>query len=1062
MQDAREVFIKRLKEDLIGPLEGENGILFGRPSGHYLTGIVYPRETRIPGSEQDDTEEVHEGKDKGDDSTEVGVSGFRRFKPCTAGVSFAISGDTKKETIGLKIRFGRYHQEDFHGLILFYPDSKDNPKHEPDKCWRRIQHEVIKKVKLNQDAKKITLKGPGLENLEIFLRRKCLEDCSIVTVQVINAFKPEKDDDFSVIDENSLFQFSLSVSVAGKTVFHPRKPNASDSDEDNRISNLIYRDVREFATGHNCSATWSLDDKTGDCIEVKSTWMPTEEVKPIDHSGDKIFQNIISQTPVGNLSAQAMYESSDVLLELSTAVSDAYDSWIDEQIKRIGQLDKQFVEQAKANMEKCRSAGLRIKEGIQYLAEQHDARKAFQIANLVMRVQRSWSDGQPDWQQPNGADLIWRPFQLAFVLMCIPSSSERRHEDRNILDLLWFPTGGGKTEAYLLLSAYTLILRRMRNPQQAAGLSVVMRYTLRTLTVQQYQRAAAMITACEAIRTEKYSKLLGQERFSIGLWVGEASTPNKLPEAYKALNREVNPTSTPAQIKTCPRCNSALSWHSSGSSEKVSVTCTNENCRDSDLFKDLPFLAVDEQIYAEVPSLLIGTVDKFAQITRNEPCGNLFGIASDRLPPDLIIQDELHLISGPLGSLTGIYELAIDELCRTEEGRAKIIGSTATIRRAEEQVRALFDREAFQFPPAAIDAHANGFAKTDDDSDGRLYVGLSSAGRSRKIALQAIAASLLQTGKSIEVTEGRRKFYETLVSYYISLRELGGALVVMQDAVPDSIKAIAKRRSEEARRLSIPEELTSRKASSEIPVILNSLARESSEDGFIDILLASNMLSVGVDIPRLGLMLVNGQPKSMTEYIQATSRVGRTSDGPGLVVILYNDGKIRDKAHFETFKTWHSSLYRSVEASSVTPFASRARDKALHAPLVALARHKLGMKNVKLMDTEKSRIIKELLPAFEARINRIDKRETQASLKELNEFLDYWQECSGLKYFWNEHKKPSDSLLISAEKEAAREASGQKRSPAKSTPNSLRNVEPSTLFKLREHVWVAHVEEKSA
>ena len=276
----------------------------------------------------------------------------------------------------------------------------------------------------------------------------------------------------------------------------------------------------------------------------------------------------------------------------------------------------------------------------------------------------------------------------------------------------------------------------------------------------------------------------------------------------------------------------------------------------------------------------------------------------------------------------------------------------------------------------------------------------------------------------------------------------------MQDDVPDSINVIARRRGEEARRLAIPEELTSRKASSEIPDILSALSLDSSQDGFIDVLLASNMLSVGVDIPKLGLMMVNGQPKSMAEYIQATSRVGRTTDGPGLVVTLYNDGKIRDRAHFETFKTWHSALYRSVEASSITPFASRARDKALHAPLIAMARHKLGLKRPRLGESDKQNIQQSLLPLIEKRIDRIDPREKNAALNELLEFLDYWQERSELKSFWNDYG-PKQSLLISAEKAAAREASGKSSFDARPTPNSVRNVEPSTLFKVREAVYLS-------
>ena len=1062
MFDPREIFIKRLEEDLIGPFSGENEVLFNKPSDFYLTGIVYPKETRIPDVEQDDKEETFEGKDAGEDAAETGVSGFRRFKPCTAGVSFAVKSHSEKASVMLQIKFGRYEPEPT--FIPFDPHRNDNPKPYPAVYWKRTQYNKELHVTLENDINRIKLDDPSLENIEVFVRKKRLSDCSLITVQIINTFEPQDSDDFNVVEANSMFQFFVTVKAGDGTVFHPRKTNASKSDEDNRISNLIFRDIREFATGHNCSVKWDCDE-FGNCQEIASTWMPVEEVKSINHSGDLAFQEKIEKTFVGQLSAQAMFETPENLLQLSSAVSDAYSSWIADQTKKISTLDKEFVEQAKLNLERCSSASLRIKEGITYLEDHPDAMMAFQLANLVMRIQRSWASGNSDWRKPQDTDLIWRPFQLAFALMCIPSASTRGHTDRNVFDLIWFPTGGGKTEAYLLLSAYVLFLRRIRNEKlSASGLSVMMRYTLRTLTVQQFERAAAMITACEVIRYEEYSNLLGNERFSIGLWVGNASTPNKLKDAYKALNDDANPTSTPAQIKTCPRCSgskSSLRWRSSAPNQRVSVSCINESCANQYPFNNLPFLTVDEQIYDEVPSLLIGTVDKFAQITRNENCGQLFGVNSDRLPPDLIIQDELHLISGPLGSLTGIYEVAIDELCRTDYGPVKIIGSTATIRRAEEQVRTLFDRDAFQFPPAAIDGHNNGFAKSDFQTKGRLYLGISSAGRSPKFALQAVAASLLQAGKSAEILETKKKYYETLVSYYNSLRELGGALVVMQDDVPDSIGVISNRRSETPRRLSIPEELTSRKASSEIPNILKSLTLEATEDGFIDVLLASNMLSVGVDIPKLGLMLVNGQPKSMSEYIQATSRVGRTSDGPGLVVTLYNDSKIRDRAHFETFKTWHSSLYRSVEASSITPFASRARDKALHAALVALVRHRFGKSNVRLKNNEKKKIIDEVLPIIMARINRIDKREVKPAMSELIDFLNYWEERSELKTFWNDNR-PASSLLISAEKAAARQASGKKSFDAKPTPNSVRNVEPSTLFKIREYVLPPQLEDKNA
>jgi hypothetical protein len=1058
--DNREILIERATKDLIGPFSGLEEILFAKPSDNYLTGIVNPKGTTIPDEQLEDEDETNSGKDDGSDDLERGVSGFRRFKPCTAGVSFAVEQTGPNPSLEVDISFGKYLRG-----VAYCPFQKAQPSwfdgketHEPklkfDTLWFRSNCLASKTVAIVSGMNEITFDVEGFEAISLHLNVRALSDGMIVTAQIVNNFEPNAEDDFKLIEENTLFQFELKVRPSAGVKFKPRYSSSAASDEDSRISQLIYRNVQEFATGHNSSADWKLDNN-GECFEISTSWMPRAEVKPVSHSGDYIFEEKIAATKQGRLSAEAIFSDEASLFELSKAVLDAYAEWIDAQETMLNSLQPDLQGQAKQNLERCREAQKRISEGLVYLSENRDACKAFQLANLVMRVQRQWADGKRDWRNPQGSDLIWRPFQLAFALMCIPSASDREHCDRKVFDLIWFPTGGGKTEAYLLLSAYVLMLRRLRHDgNNAKGLSVMMRYTLRTLTVQQYQRAASMITACEVIRSEEYFGILGNERFSIGLWVGEASTPNHLHGAFRSINEEANPNSTPAQVKLCPRCiksNRKVLWESNSPDSDVIARCSNEDCAVDYPFNNLPFLTVDEQIYKNPPSLLIGTVDKFAQITRNKKCAALFGISTASQPPDLVIQDELHLIAGPLGSLTGLYETAIDELCKTSEGPVKIIGSTATIRRAEEQVNALFARDAFQFPPAAIDADNSGFAKTDAGGNGRIYLGVSTAGRSPKFALQAVAASLLQSGKDKSLNPDTATYYDTLVSYYNSLKELGGALVVMQDDVPDTLNVLAKRRGEKPRSVSLPEELTSRKPSSEIPDILDQLSKSSDDFGFIDILLASNMLSVGVDIPRLGLMLVNGQPKSMSEYIQATSRVGRTLDGPGLVITLYNDSKIRDRAHFETFKTWHSALYRSVEASSVTPFSSRARDKALHAPLVALARHKLGINKPKISDTQRDHIKRELFDVFKERIESIDKREWPSALRELEEFLDYWEMRSEVSFFWND-KAPNKSLLISAEIEAARLAAGRTAFKSKATPNSVRNVEPASLFKLKEFV----------
>jgi hypothetical protein len=332
-------------------------------------------------------------------------------------------------------------------------------------------------------------------------------------------------------------------------------------------------------------------------------------------------------------------------------------------------------------------------------------------------------------------------------------------------------------------------------------------------------------------------------------------------------------------------------------------------------------------------------------------------------PPDLVIQDELHLISGPLGSLVGLYETAVDALATWEvDGtavRPKVIASTATIRRAGDQVARLFARGLKVFPPPGLDARDSFFAlqrdrpQEQDDRPGRRYLGICAPGRRYKQVL--IRAYLAQLSAAWTVL-GRQPgpeadAYMTLVGYFNSLRELGGMRRLVEDDVQNRLFR-ADERGQGRGRL-ILEELTSRKSASEIPATLDQLGVERLnqdkrggggrppkgaryEPPSIDVLLATNMISVGVDVQRLGAMVVAGQPKSTSEYIQATSRVGRRF--PGLVMTVYNWARPRDLSHYETFGHYHATLYRQVEALSVTPFAPRALDRGLTGVLASLLR----------------------------------------------------------------------------------------------------------------------------
>jgi ATP-dependent helicase YprA (DUF1998 family) len=364
------------------------------------------------------------------------------------------------------------------------------------------------------------------------------------------------------------------------------------------------------------------------------------------------------------------------------------------------------------------------------------------------------------------------------------------------------------------------------------------------------------------------------------------------------------------------------------------IACGTTGCEFAD---GLPVHVVDETIYMERPTLIIATADKFAGLPWKPEIGNLFNHFSPEPPPELIIQDELHLISGPLGTLAGLYETAVDLIGH----RPKVVASTATIRRAVDQGLALFDRQVEQFPPSGLDARDSYFSVEAPPSRkaSRLYVGLMAPATSQTSLMVRVYAALLHHAQAIEGEDEVRDAYWTLLGYFNSLRLLGGAKLQVQDDVNDRLDLLSESLGQARRDIGRDIELTSREPSSAIPGHLQDMATPYPDA--LGVILATNMISVGVDVDRLGLMVVMGQPQSTSEYIQATSRVGRR--WPGLVVTLFNGARSRDRSHYENFTSYHSAIYRQVEATSVTPFSARARDRGLHAIIVGLARLMIPM-----------------------------------------------------------------------------------------------------------------------
>jgi hypothetical protein len=834
-------------------------------------------------------------------------------------------------------------------------------------------------------------------------------------------------------DRASAYQVQLDVGCSAGFL-ERRDPRAADlainatdrsilpPDWDHRVNNLHYRGDHEFAVGHNISVAPRMD-ANGACHQISTTWLPQATVeKVLPRVGELEAAGLVLSMPeLDRLASEGAEPVQTALRPLVTA----YTHWIEQQRLTADTPSPQQQATATELLQEASKQARRIERGIEAL-DNEQVRLAFAIANRVMAAAARQRFGVMRNQSPDAVKPQWRPFQLAFLLMNLVGMAEPTDADRDTIDLLFFPTGGGKTEAYLGLAAYTMVLRRLRHEGaiESAGMSVLMRYTLRLLTLDQLGRASTLICALELER-RKDPRLLGQWPFEIGLWVGQSGTPNKLGhkgdgDDNSARSRVLawsGGDNKPIPIDNCPWCGTELgkaSLHDDRPAvargvfrllpdadhpKELRVCCRNRACRFSG-DSTLPLVAVDEMLYQRLPAFVIATVDKFAALPWVGATGKLFGRVSHaqpgkgfvgpsdgsdqggtRLPhglepPDLIIQDELHLISGPLGSMGGLYEAVIDELCarpvETATGvqtvRPKIVASTATVRRASQQMQALFGRcsPPAVFPAPGPDRRDSFFSYTAlvSEAQGRIYVGVSAPGRNIKALLLRVALALMSTAQKLySQAEKERKArekrgedkgpnpvdpYMTFLGYFNTIKELGITRRLLEEEVTsllttyDQRRRLNERSARYARRkiANEPLELTSRVPTSEVSTTKARLDLSfDNEKQRVDTALATNMISVGLDISRLGLMVMLGQPKTTAEYIQASSRVGRDDQRPGLVVVLLNPNRPRDRSHYERFSFWHSVFYRDVEATSVTPWSSRALQRGLPAITVALARH---------------------------------------------------------------------------------------------------------------------------
>jgi hypothetical protein len=1018
-----EELLQALRADLLGPVGGEHELLTeDAPFAVYPVGVLFPqavapavrRAVAEQAAEQDGLDAAaltrHESVTE-DAGVDLGVALANLRRPSSMGLTFAVDPTTCGGRITAQVRAAMYAPEDENGLPVAPRFTEARSTERQRERWRRvpltIEPQVIDVTKPGQ----ITFSDlhPGLE-LRVLVRKPTgPQNVVAVTATLVNTMRVAEGD---LQDAFSFFQPKLELTSAaqdGSLPFVERPAKREAVDAELALSRLLHWHAPSFAVGHGCAAAWDWtpppigapQPQRAAVASVRSEFVPHFEVLLTD-SNPEIDDAALTMHGLATRSSEEIQEALRGLLV-------GYERWIE--AREIGTQElagTEHADAAKAQLELCHEALRRMRRGVALLADLRQPRvlQAFRLANMAMAQQRartSWVKAGRKGE-PEVTSGKWRPFQISFLLLCLEGIVDSNSDDRGVADLLWFPTGGGKTEAYLGLIAFTTFHRRLRDGVKGAGVTVLMRYTLRLLTLQQFERAAALICAMEEIRRQEQSSL-GHEPISIGMWVGASATPNKLDRAEKRLEELLNEpgkqlqTENPVQLHACPWCGTKLDAHAYAvSGKRMTVHCPDRACAFHD-GEGLPIHLVDEAVYHAHPTLIIATVDKFAAMPWRPETAALFNrdeSVDGVRPPELIVQDELHLISGPLGTLTGLYETAVDVLA----DRPKVIASTATIRRASQQGGALFDRAMAQFPPPCLDSRDSWFAvQTPRERKAtRRYVGLLTPSTSQATLLVRIYAALLNRAARSQARPEVRDAYWTLVGYFNSLRLLAAAELQVRDDVADRLEYLAERdASERPRRVEELVELTSRKTASEIPSILKNLERGLPADHVADVLLATNMISVGVDIDRLGLMAVMGQPQTTAEYIQATSRVGRRH--PGLIAVMLNSARSRDRSHYESFQGFHSALYREVESTSVTPFSARARDRGLHAVIVALTRILIPTARPNTSAGEIEGFVDEIKklvrPCVLARVGAVDEaldtQERDATARAFDEFVEDWR-----------------------------------------------------------------------
>lgn len=908
------------------------------------------------------------------------------------------------------------------------------------------------------------------------------------TFKIVSGFSNSNE----ALNQLCLFQTEIKITSSHLVPFKDYRANLYKSDED-RMLDYLYRNKWAYGIGHNTACTWENSGKDKEIPTwITTTFLPEYDVKNQSTENNKINKDTLL---IRNLSSFTTEDKSQIIANLRQ-VADAYLQWITTEIK-----EADNNELGLQNIEKCKKTHQRIVKGIDLLQQNEKAFCAFQLANTAIYLQMfqtalnfTQKDGyevgeerlneiQYEYNLYASADYpnlnkipAWRPFQLAFILQCISSFVEENCPEKDLVDLLYFPTGGGKTEAYLAISAFLIFWRRLQYPNEYSGVNIIIRYTLRLLSAQQFERATKLILACEFIR--QHNKDLGQNKITIGFWVGNSTIPNKRvganSEYVKTLKRlnEGKLSINPFQVSNCQWCNTKMISHNSighrmaSDKSPLQTYCLNEKCMYCKSKGGLPIVLVDEDIYDHPPTMLFGTVDKFAQLAWNGEATSLFNHGGNR-KPELIIQDELHLLNGPLGSLVGLFENVILALCTTSKQSPKIIASTATVKNVDNQILGLYGKNTQVFPQYATHADDTFFSRTQPESK-RRYIGILPTGKTSTVTNLRLNAALLYARLEIwqesENKEDADNFW-TILSYFKSLKDIGRFSNKITSELQPEIQQLQVRNlnnggslTQNYRKLSYRNlELTSRIPNERIKKNLDKLdiPFNGNLDTYkaYDIVLATNMISVGLDVGRLGIMLMNGMPSNTAEYIQASSRVARQNEG--VVFTLYDPNNTRDLSYFEDFVLFHKTFYKQVEPLSVTPFAENALDKMLFTLMVSYFRHKLGraangMATALIEGNLKNTLLNELRTIFENhKFATADDKEVL--IEKIRERIEAWESKiqnsppEGLFYYGGSMEtQKKKNLLIKIQEQASYQE-------FRVAMQSMRSVEPSAIINLKKY-----------